>query len=160
MSSMRHDIDVRLLVRWLGVPGAKAGLKESRNCSVEVLRRLAKQFEVVTGKKATRNELIEKIVRVASKRIDKSLDELFGMQQEELVSYFEDIGVEPEELLDLLKQLELDPGREGRRNLVRFVARELCETGRFKRIASKGASTDDSNENHIRSFPSGIVSDG
>jgi len=46
-----------------------------------------------------------------------------------------DIGVEPEELLDL------DPGRDGRRDLVRFVACELSETGRFKRIASKGKSS-------------------
>lgn len=160
MSSIKQDIDVRLLVRWLGVPGTKAGLKESRHCTVEVLRRLAQEFEIELGKKATRNELIDKIVRVASKRIDKSLDQLFDMEQEELVSYFEEIGVEPEELLDLLKQLDLDPGREGRRNLVRFVARELCETGRFKRIASKGATTDESKEDHIRPFPSSIVSDG
>ncbi len=125
-----------------------------------MLRRLAQGFEIELGKKATRNELIDKIVRVANKRIDKSLDKLFDLEQEELVSYFEDIGVEPEELLDLLKQLNLDPGREGRRNLVRFVARELCETGRFKRIASKGVTTDKSKEDHIRSFPSNIVSDG
>jgi len=64
------------------------------------------------------------------------------MEQGEIIRYFDiDIGVETEELLDFLKQLDLDPGREGRSNLVRFVARELTETGRFKRIASKGKSS-------------------
>jgi hypothetical protein len=43
------------------------------------------------------------------------------------------------ELLDLLKNLDMDPRREGRRNLVEFVARELSETGRFIRIAAQGS---------------------
>lgn len=158
MSSVKQDIDVRLLVRWLGAPGAKAGLKESRQCTVEMLWGIAQGIGVEVGKKATRNELINEIVRVAGRRIDRSIDQLFQMEQEELVRYFEDIGVEPEELLDLLKQLDLDPGREGRRNLVRFVARELCETGRFKRIASKG--TTDESPSHIRPFPSSKMSEG
>lgn len=160
MSNMKQDVDVRLLVRWLGASGAKAGLKASRHCTVEVLRRLAREFGIELKKKAGRIELIDEIVRAANKRIDKSLDQLFDMEQEKLVSYFENIGVEHEELLDLLKQLDLDPGREGRRNLVRFVARELCETGRFRRIASKGAPTEELKGDHIRPLPSSIVSDG
>lgn len=138
MPNLNPDIDVRLLTRWLGTQGVKAGLKESKYITVETLGRLAKGLGIEHGKKATRQELIDEIVRVASKRIDKSVDELYRMEQDEIIGYFDDIGVESEELLDLLKQLDLDPGRTGRKNLARFVAHELAETGRFKRIASKG----------------------
>lgn len=138
MSSSNQDIDIRLLVHWLGVQGAKAGLKGSRSITVEILNRLAKELRIELSKRATRQELIDEIVRVASKRIDKSVDDLYQMQQDEIIHYFDDIGVESGELLDLLKQLDLKPSREGRRDLIRFVARELSETGRFMRIASKG----------------------
>jgi len=141
MPGLNQDLDVRLLARWLGVQGIKAGLKESRYITVETLGRLAKDLEIEPGKRATRQELIDEIARVANKRIDKSVDELYGMERDEIIRYFDEIGVESEELLDLLRQLDLDPGREGRKNLVRFVARELSETGRFMRIASKGKSS-------------------
>ena len=71
----------------------------------------------------------------ASKRIDKSIDELFAMGRDELVRYFENLEVETEELLDLLKELNLRPDRKGRKNVVNFVAQELAEMGRFRRIA-------------------------
>ncbi|MCH8046199.1 MAG: hypothetical protein IID44_21005 [Planctomycetes bacterium] len=137
MSNIDHIVDMPLLVRWLGVQGAKAGLKNSRKCTVEVLSEMAGRQGIVLGKKATRKELIDEIVRVASARIDKSLDDLFAMDQADLERYFQEVGAEPEELLEIVKKLDLDPGREGLRNLVRFVAREISETGRFMRIASK-----------------------
>ncbi len=129
-------IDVRVLVRWLGVQGATAGLKDSKRLTVSSLVNIAQQVGVKVGSKPTRKDLIDQIVRVANKRIDRSIEDLFRMDTRSLVEYFETVGVEAEELLDLLKDLELDPGREGRRNLAQFVARELAETGRFKRIAS------------------------
>jgi hypothetical protein len=135
MPDVKQDVDVRLLTRWLGVAGAKAGLRESRQCTVEALAQMARRFGIDVGKRATRKELIDELVRVASKRIDKSIDELFAMQRDELVHYFENLEVETEELLDLLKELNLRPDRKGRKNVVNFVAQELAETGRFRRIA-------------------------
>lgn len=41
MSVLKQDIDVRLIARWLGVEGAKAGLRESRHITVEVLLEIA-----------------------------------------------------------------------------------------------------------------------
>ena len=88
----------------------------------------------------TRQELIDDIVRVASRRIDKSIDELFEMERDEIVRYFDENGVETEELLDLLEELDLRPDRKGRKNVINFAARELAETGRFRRIASAKAA--------------------
>ena len=92
----------------------------------------------VTGR-VTRRELIDEIVRVASRRIDKSIDELFEMERDEIVRYFDENGVETEELLDLLEELDLRPDRKGRKNVINFAARELAETGRFRRIAAAKA---------------------
>ena len=137
MLDMKQEIDVRLLVHWLGVPGARSGLKDSRKCTVEILSHIAQELGMEPAKKATRGDLIEDIVHIASRRINRTLEQLYEMSQDELVKYLEDAQVEPEELLDLVKRLDLDPGRDGLQNLIRFVAREISETGRFMRIASK-----------------------
>src|SRR4051812_47336407 len=122
---MTQGIDARALVTWLGAQGAKAGLKESRKCTVEVLAQVARRLGIEVGDKPTRRELIEEIVKVAGQRIDKPLHDLFAMDHDQLVQYLESVGAEREELLDLVKRLDLDPGREGLRNLVHFVAREI-----------------------------------
>ena len=135
MSSVGQDMDVRLLVRWLGAAGARAGLRESRHCTIDALMTAAQQFSVSVGKKVTRVKLIDELVRAASRRIDKSMDELFEMERDELVRYFDDVNVETEELLELLRELDVKVRYKGRRRIVDFVARELSETGRFRRIA-------------------------
>ena len=63
------------------------------------------------------------------------MDELFEMERDELVRYFDDVDVETEELLELLRELDVKVRYKGRRRIVDFVARELSETGRFRRIA-------------------------
>jgi hypothetical protein len=136
MSELKMEIDVQLLVDWLGAQGAKAALRESKKCSLQTLTDIASRSGIELGKKATRKELIDEIIRVASQRIHKPLQELYQMDAAQLVEYFESVEAEPQELLELVKQLELDPGRDGLRNLVKYVAREISETGRFMRIAS------------------------
>lgn len=132
------DIDVRQLVRWLGVDGTKAALSQSKRITIESLRRIASEFNLKLPEKATRQQLIDEIVKLASRRVDKSLDELFSMDQRELLDYFERIEVEPSEILDILKELNLRPrNKDSRRNVLEFAARELSETGRFMRIAGK-----------------------
>lgn len=136
MSNVKQDLDVRLLTRWLGAAGAKAGLLESRRWTVEALAEMARNLGIEVTKRVTRQELIDDIVRVGSRRIDKSIDELFEMERDDLVHYFDENGVETEEILDLLENLGLRPDRKGRKNVINFAARELAETGRFRRIAT------------------------
>jgi hypothetical protein len=134
-------INVRELVRWLGPQGAKAGLVQSKLLTVDVLALLAKSMGLSPSKSASRQQLAEEIVKLANRRIEKSLDELFSLSKEELLEYF--LRVEPtsEELLDLLRSLDLNPKKEAHRGLMELAARELSETGRFKRIASSGGTT-------------------
>ncbi len=129
-------MNVRQLVRWLGTDGARAGILQSKDCTVDHLRGIALDLGIDVTGKSKRPELVDEIIRVASKRVDKPLDELFSMSHGELIKYFEEIEVGRQELLDILKELDLNPGREGNRNLRDFAARELSETGRFMRIAA------------------------
>jgi hypothetical protein len=132
---MDTEFDIRGLVRFLGSQGAKAGLVESKLWTVEALKGAAGGLGLKFPDKATRKDMIEEIVRVANKRIDKPLEELYAMDFEQLKTYLDSAGAEAEELLELLKDLNLTPRREGRKNLIEFAARELSETGRFMRIA-------------------------
>jgi len=137
MPGVDQNSDARQLVRLLGIEGARAGLLQSKRMTVETLRKMAEPLKLNLPERTTRQQLIDELVKVASRRIDKSIDELFSMDKDALMDYFERVEVEPEELLDILKELNLSPRREGRRSLLEFAARELSETGRFMRIAGK-----------------------
>lgn len=141
MPSVDQNTDARQLVRWLGIDGARAGLLQSKRMTIESLRKMAGALKLELPERATRQQVIDELVKVASRRIDKSIDELFSMEQEALLEYFERIEVEPAELLDILKELNLTPRREGRRSVLEFAARELSETGRFMRIAGKSETS-------------------
>ena len=130
------EIDVRLLVHWVGSEGAKAALTTSRRCSVKVLRTIAERLGCVLSKDMSRLQLITEILEVANKRIDKPLDALFQMNHNELVKYFTTIEVETKELLELLKELDVQPHRDGLRNLIEFAAQQISETGLYMRIAA------------------------
>jgi len=134
------EIDVRLLIRWLGTDGVKAALTSSRRCSVKVLRTIAEGLGCTLTKEMSRQELITDIMDVASKRIDKPLEALYTMSCEELIDYFTAIEVESKELLELLKGLDIQPQRDGLRSLIEFAAQQISETGRFMRIAGLSAS--------------------
>ena len=131
-----REIDARQLVHWLGSEGAKAALISSKRCTVKILRNIAERLHCSLNKEMTRQNLIDSILEVASKRIDKPLEVLFQMSENELVKYFTQIEVEPKELLELLKELEIQPHREGLRSLIDFAAQQISETGRYIRIAS------------------------
>jgi hypothetical protein len=139
-------IDARQLVRWLGPQGAKAGLVQSKLVTVDVLTALAKSMGITPQRSASRQQLAEEIVKLASKRIDKPIDDLYGMSKEELITYFARIEPTSEELLDLLRCLDLKPRKEGHRGLVELAARELSETGRFMRIS--GGNKTESHKDH------------
>ncbi len=132
---MKDQPDIRLLVRWLGTQGAKAGILESKLWPIDALKHLAAELGLKTNDKISRKDLVDEVVRAANKRIHKSLDELYSMDAAQLTEYLTSVGVESEELLELLKQLDMAPHREGLQNLIDFTARELSETGRFMRIA-------------------------
>ena len=136
---MKQPFDPRQLVRWLGTDGARAGLMQSKRLTIDILRQTAESLDIKLPERTTRQRWIDEIIKVASKRIDKPIHELFRMDEQSLLGYFEDIEVGRAEILDVLK--DASPRREGRRSLLEYAARELSETGRFMRIAGKQEGT-------------------
>jgi len=134
-----EKIDVRILVRWLGVEGARAGLEKSKQHTTEVLWKIGDQLGLKLPKSGARQQMIAEIVRHANKRIERPVDDLIRMSKEELVEYLEVRDPGREELLDLLREIDATPSKDGRRALIEFAARELSETGRFRRISSTGS---------------------
>jgi len=132
-----NNIDIKVLVGWLGRGGAISGLEKSRKLTIDDLRAMAVDAGIETTSKLKRSEIINLLVKEAAKRINKTLDDLYEMNREELIAYFEDVEVEAPELVDLLKTIDITPGKESRKNLVELVATEISETGRFIRISSR-----------------------
>ena len=120
VESATAEIDVRMLVRWLGPHGARAGLEKSKRCTTDVLAKLGEALGLSLPKSATRQQMIEEIVRSANKRIDKPLEELVRLSRDELVAYLDKVDPERDELLELLKQIDAHPTKEGRRGLIEF----------------------------------------
>lgn len=139
VDNARPDVDVRLLVRWLGPQGAEAGLEKSKGFTIDALAAIAADLGIKFPKSTTRQQMIAEIVKVANRRIDKPVEDLVKMSHDELVAYLERVDPAREELLDLLKGIDATPSKEGRRGLIEFAARELSETGRFIRIAAGGS---------------------
>jgi len=133
------EIDARLLVQWLGCEGARAALVGSKRCTVKILRTMAEGLHCTLTKEMTRQQLIDSILEIAGKRIDKPLNVLFQMSEQDLVNYFTRIEVEAKELLELLKELDIQPHREGLRSMIDFAAQQISETGRYMRIATSSS---------------------
>jgi len=136
MSINYSNIDIRLLVEWLGVAGAKAGLMASKSCKNDVLYDIAKSFGLNFKKNISKEKMIDEIISFANKRIDRTLDDLYAMSESELKDYFEKVKATPEELLEIVGELGINPKNDGYKALVDLVSREISETGRFKRISS------------------------
>jgi hypothetical protein len=117
---------------------------QSKVVTVELLVGLAKSLGATPAKCSSRQQLAEEIIKLPSRRIDKTLDELYRMGKDELIAYCEQVEPSSEELLDILRALELTPRKEGHRGLLELAARELSETGRFLRISGSGSTAEKS----------------
>jgi hypothetical protein len=126
--------DIKTLIDWLGLEGAKAGLEFS-NMSVAELRSMAEVQGVRTPAKARRAQIVEQLMLIADQKIDKTLDEMLSMSSEGLLDYFDRNRPSRTELLRVLEKLDFHPGSEAQKSLYKYAARQISETGMFKRVA-------------------------
>jgi chromosome partitioning protein len=138
MENVPMTADVRLLVEWLGPTGAIAGL-EGSDLTIADMREIAEKCGVTVGRQKKRSEIVRRIVASLSKRIDKSVEDLMKMSYDELRRYFSETHPSREELLEILLNLDIRPGSEGKRNLLEFAAREISDIGMFARVAQGSA---------------------
>ncbi len=129
-----RELSVEKLIEWLGRDGAIAGLVES-DITVSELYDIAVHHGLTVQKKTRRRDIIIDLVNRDAVRIDKTTDELLTMKHDDLAEYFRDKKVSKTELLNLLAQFNIRPGRESNTDLVDFVAREISDFGMYQRVA-------------------------
>ena len=132
-----REINVQKLVEWLGPDGAIAGLERS-DITVSELREIAIHHGLAAEKKLKRSDIITDLVNRNFTRIDKTVDELLGMNRDDIRDYFRDRKVSRTELLSLLSQFDIRPMYGDKGNLMDFAAREISGLGMYQRVA-KGA---------------------
>jgi hypothetical protein len=126
--------DIKVLIQWLGSDGARAGLEFS-HMTVGELRNMAEAQGIRIPNKARRADVVDQLMLFADQKIDKSLDEMLAMSSEELLEYFDRTRPSRSELLRLLEKLDFHPGSEAQKSLYKYAARQISETGMFKRVA-------------------------
>jgi len=128
--------NIKTLTEWLGVEGAAAGLSKS-NISISELRDLLATQGFKAPKNIKKIELITELLFGSVKRVEKPLDDLLKMEFDELLRYFRVVRPSRKELLALLSELDFHPGSEDQKSLYKYAARQIVETGMFKRVAKK-----------------------
>ena len=134
------EINLEQLVEWLGPDGAIAGL-ESSNVTVSQLCDVAGRCGLTVEKRTKRHDIIVDLVNRDATRIDKTIDQLLDMSQQDLRNYFLDRNVSKTELLKLLLEFDIRPAPGDKANLSEFAAREISDVGMYQRVArgSKGS---------------------
>ena len=135
-----REINIQKLIEWLGPDGAIAGLERS-DITVSELREIAIHHGFVAERKLKRTDIIIDLVNRNSTRIDKTVDELLGMNREDIRDYFRDRKVSRTELLSLLSQFDIRPMYGDKGNLTDFAAREISDLGMYQRVAKGARST-------------------
>lgn len=128
--------DLRKILDNLGESGLRAGL-EASHLTVANLRQQAEAVGLKLPQKSDRKSIVAAIVAKLDQRIDKPIDELFKMTSDELLEYFENVRPNKSELLDILRGLDFHPGSDAQKNLYKYAARQIAETGMFSRVATK-----------------------
>ena len=123
------------IVNLLGVNGAIVGLEKSELTNAELMV-IARESGRVVDQKTPRRQLIIELVMSDQKRIEKSQEYLLKMSTEELNRYFNDRMVSSHEILALLQDLRIPPGRKVKGKIAAYAAREIGELGMFERVAN------------------------
>ncbi len=135
---MDNQIDIKLLIHWLGAEGAKEGLKKSNKLTVNELKKVADNYGIKYKSKITRNDLITLLILKYDKRIDKSFNELMEMKAPEISEYIANTNCTKEELIQILNENNIPFKKSlSRSGLIHYAADEISSMGIFKRIAEK-----------------------
>lgn len=133
---MEKDIDIKMLISWLGANGAKEGLKKSTKLTLSELKKIAKQCDVKINSKITRNDLINLIILKYNKKIDKSFSELVNMKATEISEYLADTNCTKEELSQMLDENNIPFKKSlSKIALIHYAADEISNIGIYKRIS-------------------------
>jgi len=134
MSLLRSDI--KQLVDLVGREGAIFALEKSKKINTQALIDLARSIGLSPKMKDSKTNISTQIVQEVDKHIDKSLDELKEMSKDDLILYFEKVECHQDELIELLKNIDLKAQVKTHKTLIEFAAAQISSLGIFERLSN------------------------
>lgn len=129
--------DVKSLVAIVGREGAISALEDSKQIINQDLAEMANSLGLKIKSKDSKRTIATEIVRHLDRRIVKTLDELKTMSKDEIIRYFEQVECDQDELVDLLKGIDLRSRARSRRAMLEFAAIQISSLGIFERLTDR-----------------------
>ena len=127
--------DIKTLVEIVGRHGAHFALTHSDKIRAEELLKAAETLGICLPKRTPKSEVAIAIVKHVDRRIDKSLDDLKQLSGSEIIQYFSDVDPDTEEIVELLRSLDIKNRVRSRKSLFEFAANQISSLGVFERLA-------------------------
>ena len=126
---------IKTLVEIVGRKEAQLALSRSGKIRAEELSKIAESLGIDLPRRTPKAEVAVAIVRHVDRRIDKSLDELKQLSAPEILQYFSDVDPDAEEVIDLLRSIDIENRARSRKGLLDFAANQISSLGIFERLA-------------------------
>ncbi len=127
--------DIKTLVEIVGRQAAQLALSRSDKIRAEELFKTAENLGIRLPKRTPKSEVAIAIVKHIDRRIDKSLDELKQLSGLEILQYFSDVDPDTEEIIELLRSIDIENRVRSRKSLFEFAANQISSLGVFERLA-------------------------
>ncbi len=128
---------IKTLVDIVGRDGAVQALFKSTKITNNDLLELAKSVDFKTEPKASKQNLSEKLVRFADRRIMKTIDDMKTMSKDEILVYLESTECDSEDIINLLSSIDLAAkAKLSKKATIEFAAIQISSLGIFERIAT------------------------
>jgi hypothetical protein len=120
----------------VGRGGTLSALEGSNKVGMKDLIELAHSLGLTPKAKDNKKSIAIQIIQHVDMKIDKQLDELKLLSKEDLIKYFEQIECHQDELIELLKSINLKARVKSREALIEFAAIQINSLGIFERLSS------------------------
>ena len=133
--------DIRTLVKIVGRHGACAALSHSHKIRAQELFETADRLGISLPKRTSKAKMAVAIVRHVDRRVGRSLEELKQLSRSEILQYFNEVEPDTEEIVDILRSVDIDIRARSRKSLLEFAATQISSLGVFERLALHPSSS-------------------
>lgn len=130
------ESDIKQIVDTVGREGAISALEKSKKVNTKILIDLARSIGLSPKTKDRKKNISTQIIQEVDKHIDKSLDELKKMSKDDLILYFQKVECHQDELIELLKNIDLKAQVKTNKALFEFASMQISSLGIFERLSN------------------------
>lgn len=128
--------DIKAIIGLVGREGTVSALEKSNKVNARDLLDLAHSLGLKPKSRDSKKTVASQLVQKVDMRITKPLDELKTMSKEKIEQYFEEVECHQDELIDLLKNIDLSAQAKSRRAMIEFAAIQINSLGIFERLSN------------------------